>query len=245
MKIKYIASVVLLSVLAFTAVPVLNAAENNFAAPMYVTPPAPIITDVERQTELAKRRAAVLSRMSPNSLMILRSAATRNYAGDVDFYYRQENNLYYLTALRQNNSTLVLTKAADGKTQEILFLPKRNPGQETWTGKMYASADAIRLSGLQTIVNANELPAFLQSVKDKKDFASKDNVKIGLSAMQNVYLLLPEDEGDGDGMAEFNRENDFAKSLANYTVVNAHTGKNDIFGDLRLVKSAYELKLLI
>ncbi|MEK7723648.1 MAG: hypothetical protein AAB336_04815, partial [Acidobacteriota bacterium] len=36
-----------------------------------VTPPAPKFTDAERQAELAKRRNAVLAKMSPNSMLIL------------------------------------------------------------------------------------------------------------------------------------------------------------------------------
>ncbi|MGI8470138.1 MAG: aminopeptidase P family protein [Pyrinomonadaceae bacterium] len=244
MKKNFIAFVSLLFLFA-SAMPVLTNANEKSAPPsMYVTPPAPQFSDAERQAELARRRAAVFSRMQPNSVMILWSAAPRNYAGDVDFMYRQENNLYYLTSLRQGNSTLVLIKNADGAGAEFLFLPKRNPAAETWNGKMYSNEDAARLSGLKTIIDSNELPAFLQSLKDKKDFSSKNGAKIGAANIQNVYLLIPEDERDGDGIAEFNRENDFAKTLSGYKIINARAGENDIFGSLRQVKSAYELKLL-
>ena len=74
--------------------------------------------------------------------------------------YRQENNLYYLTNLKQKNATLVLIK--DGaKTQEILFLPKRNPAMETWNGKMYSSEDAARISGVKTISRRFGIQRFL------------------------------------------------------------------------------------
>src|SRR5215210_2313078 len=96
-----------------------------------ITPPAPKFTDAERQAELARRRAEVFKQMKPNSVFILRSAEARNYAGDVDFYYRQENNLYYLTNLKQDGATLILLKNGEGN-QEFLFLPKRNPKFETW-----------------------------------------------------------------------------------------------------------------
>ncbi|MGI9036838.1 MAG: aminopeptidase P family protein [Pyrinomonadaceae bacterium] len=242
---KNFTTLIFLSLLFALATPVLTRASDKFAPPtMFVTPPAPQFTDAERQAELARRRAAVFSRMQPNSLMILWSAAPRNYAGDVDFLYRQENNLYYLTSLKQKSATLVLVKNADGAAQEFLFLPKRNPAAETWNGKMYSNEDAARISGLKTIIDAAELPVFLQSLKDKKDFTAKTDVKIGVGNLENVYLLLPEDERDGDGMAEFNRENDFAKTLTNYKIINARAGATDIFGDLRQVKSAYELKLL-
>src|SRR5262245_33615727 len=62
---------------------------------------APKFTDAERQAELTKRRAAVAAKMPPNSMIVMWSAEPRNYAGDVDFYYRQENNHYYLTSLKQ------------------------------------------------------------------------------------------------------------------------------------------------
>lgn len=208
-----------------------------------ITPPAPQFSDAERQAELARRRADVLEAMSNNSMMILFSGEPKNYAGDVDFMYRQENNLYYLTNLRQRNATLVLTKnGADVK--EILFIPKRDPGSETWNGKMYSREVATKISGLKTIIDAGELNAFLQAVKEKRSFASKtDSTSISANA-ETLYLLLPEDETDGDGKAEFRKESEFAKSLSGYKIVNARSQDNDIFGNLRLVKSPMEIKLL-
>ena len=204
-----------------------------------VAPPAPKFADAERQAELAKRRANSAKAMSDNSLMILFSSEPKNYAGDVDFYYRQENNLYYLTNLRQNNATLVLIK--DGASmREILFLPKRNPAAETWNGKMYSREQATQISGVKTIVDSSELNNFLQSLKDKKAFSAKDE-SIGVSTFpENLYLLMPDSEKDGDGMAEFRKENEFSKSLTGYKIANAQ----DIFARLRLIKSPMEIKLL-
>lgn len=239
MKKRFIAFACL-ALFFVASLPVLANTNDNVASPsMYVTPPAPKFSDAERQAELAKRRAAVFNRMLPDSVMILWSAAPRNYAGDVDFMYRQENNLYYLTNLRQKGSTLVLVKNADGAAREFLFLPKRNPAAEMWNGKMYSNEDAARISGLKTIIDLTELPAFLQSLKDKKNFTSKGGANINIAA-QNIYLLLPENEGDGDGMAEFNRENDFSKTLTAFKIENARS----IFDELRLVKSPFEIRLL-
>jgi hypothetical protein len=52
---------------------------------------------------------------------------------DVDYEYRQENNLYYLTNLKQKGATLVLVPSNE-VTPEILFLPDgsaRRPGPGT------------------------------------------------------------------------------------------------------------------
>ena len=204
-----------------------------------ITPPAPKFDDAERQSELAGRRAAVAKAMSDNSLMILFSAEPKNYAGDVDFYYRQENNLYYLTNLRQTGATLVLIKEG-GNAREILFLPKRNPAAETWNGKMYSRDQATQISGVKTILDSSELNNFLQSLKDKKTFSAKDG-SISLPAFpENLYLLIPDSDKDGDGLAEFRKENEFMKTFSGYKITNAQ----DIFAGLRLIKSPMEIKLM-
>jgi Xaa-Pro aminopeptidase len=204
-----------------------------------VTPPAPKFTDAERQGELGRRRAEVAKKMSPNSVLVMWSAQPRNYAGDVDFYYRQENNLYYLTNLRQNNASLVLVKTGDS-VQEYLFLPKRNPQFETWNGKMYSREDATRISGVKTIVDASDLTAFITALGKKEAFTSKDGTSISPASAQNVYLLLPFSEKDNEGNAEFKRESEFTKTLTGFKVENARP----IFDEMRLIKSPYELKLM-
>jgi Xaa-Pro aminopeptidase len=203
-----------------------------------VAPPAPKFTDVERQSELARRRAEVFKQMKPNSIFILRSAEPRNYAGDVDFMYRQENNLYYLTNLKQNGATLVLIKNGN-ENKEFLFLPKRNPQFETWNGKMYSNEDATRVSGLKTIIDAAETETFLQSVKNKSAFTSKDGIIVPVQ-FETAYFLLPFMDADMEGLAEFRREQEFSKSLTGYKIENARL----IVDDLRLYKSPYEIKLM-
>ncbi len=204
-----------------------------------ITPPAPKFTDAERHAELAKRRAAVTSKMADKSTLILFSAEPKLYANDVDYVYRQENNLYYLTALKQAGATLVITK--DGPTiTETLFVPRRIPLREAWEGKMYSREDAMRLSGLKRIVDASDLEAFLQAVREKKAFSSKDGVAIDAASSAKIYMLLSSSERDGIGNREFRQENEFAKGLAAGTVENARPK----FADVRHIKSPYELKLM-
>jgi Xaa-Pro aminopeptidase len=207
-----------------------NTAVKNEPSAIRVTPPAPKFTDAERQTELAKRRAKVFAQMDDKSVLILFSSQPKIYTNDVDFMYRQENNLYYLTSLKQNNATLVLIK--DGTQQrETLFLPKRNPANETWNGRMYSNEDATRISGIKTVSDASERDAFLQAIKDKTNSSF---------SAENIYLLLPGGSNDSDGMREFAKESEFAKNLNGFKVKNAQP----IFANLRLIKSPYETKML-
>ncbi len=238
---SFLASISLF-VFALSAMPLTlkaNATDKNEPSAIRITPPAPKFSDAERQAELARRRANVGKAMSKNSMMILFSAEPRIYTNDVDFLYRQENNLYYLTSLKQNNASLVLINDGTG-VREILFLPKRNPANETWNGKMYSVEDAARISGVKTIADFGELNNFIQSVKDKKTFASKDGAISNSTIPETVYLLLPDGENDRDGMREFRKENEFSKSMSGYKIENAQP----IFANLRLIKSPFEIKLL-
>ncbi|HEX8738303.1 MAG TPA: aminopeptidase P N-terminal domain-containing protein [Pyrinomonadaceae bacterium] len=242
---KNIISLISLCAFSLTLTPIGLRAETldtRQANAIRVAPPAPVFTDAERQNELARRRAAVAKKMSANSILMLWSAAPRNYGNDVDFYYRQENDLYYLTNLKQINASLVLVKDGGGSVQEYLFLPKRDPARETWTGKMYSREEATRISGLKTIVDAAELEAFKTALGKKQTFTSKDgSVTISTSAAQNLYLLLPRGDANTDPAGvEYARENDYSKTLTGYQIQNARP----IFDAMRQIKSAYELKLM-
>lgn len=222
---------------SFSIFPVSINAEISAPKMIRQTPPAPKFSDAERQTELAKRRKAVADKMADDSVLILFSAEGKQYAGDVDFMYRQENNLYYLTNLKQNGATFVMTKTG-GNVQEFLFLPKRSPQFETWNGRMYSTEDATRISGVQTIIESKERAKFLDAFKSQTSFTSES--KVSIPNAKNLYLLLPENTGDSEGMREYRQENEFSKTLSNYQIKNA----NSIFGELRLIKSPYEIKVM-
>lgn len=247
----------LLFLASLPAFPLSAAAAPNKPAKKVIraTPPAPASSDDERWTELARRRAAVANSMADKSMLVLFSAEPRLYTNDVNYVYRQENNLYYLTNLKQANATFVMTKNG-GEVKEYLFIPKRNPQQETWTGKMYSSEEVNDASGLKTIIDATELEGFLKSVKDEKAFSSKGGVTIASDA-ENLYLLVPTFDFDEDAKREFVQEikwsANFAKavvdqrtsqikyeSIGNYKVHSAFP----VFGSLRHIKSPYELKRL-
>lgn len=199
-------------------------------SPIFITPPAPHFTDAERQTELARRRGAVGAKMADNSLMILLSAEPKIYTNDVDYAFRQENNLYYLTNLKQKGSILVLAKRG-GKVSEFVFLPKPNPATETWNGHMYSTAEAAVISGIKDIREAGAWTPFLKSAEQK-----------GTSGYTTLYILqrLPENEEDAQGEREYRRENLLSKQFVGYKLEDPYP----IFAALRQTKSPYEQQML-
>src|SRR5690242_7106767 len=109
-----------------------ESAEPPVPANIRITPPAPVFDDKERVAELMQRRERVAQTIGPQSFMILFSTEPRVYANDVDYPYRQENNLYYLTNLKQKAETRCLLPDTT-KIPEILLMPGPNPPPKTWT----------------------------------------------------------------------------------------------------------------
>jgi Xaa-Pro aminopeptidase len=225
-----------------------------------VAPPAPLIKDEDRLAELAARRARVASEVGPEGVLVLFSAEPRNYTNDVDYEYRQENNLFYLTNLKQKNATLVLMPG-NQQTPEILFLPRRNPRNETWNGYMYSPQDARKVSGVKEIWASEEFEPFINALKKQQAYEPKpDGVLLSerpkanhaLSTVNETFFnaaknnkaklyLLAESRAD---KREFGQELVFAADWKKETSgINVVDGSG-IFAAMRLKKSAMELKYL-
>jgi Xaa-Pro aminopeptidase len=256
-RIQRTLTVVFLSAALLITVTANDAAKEALAQMWHVAPPAPKVTEIDRVTELRKRRIEVLKRMSANSVMVLLSTEPRIYTYDVDYHYRQENNLYYLTGIKQQDCTLVLVP--QGQTiREILFVPERNARNETWNGKMLTNDEARARSGVQEIWDARLLNGFLAWLAPKAEQAiakrgnvSKPNDQLAAQwqrefasvteAVKNnqseLYLLTPPSRD----LREYRAEHELAGGLRDvWKVKPAHS----IFGELRLRKSPWEVKLL-
>ena len=142
------------------------------ASVIRLTPPAPVFDQTKRLEELASRRKRVAEAIGPKAMLVLFSSEPRVYTNDVDYPFRQENNLYYLTDLNQSRATLVLMPG-NSVTPEILFVPKRNPLAETWTGHMYSPEEVAQLSGIKEIWEASEFGPFAKAMRNRESYRPK------------------------------------------------------------------------
>jgi Xaa-Pro aminopeptidase len=125
----------------------------------------------------------VAQAVGPKGILILFSGEARVYANDVNYHYRQENNLYYLTNLKQNGATLVMTPG-NATVPEILFLPRRVPLRETWTGHMYSVEEANQVSGIKEIWEASEFEPFTRALRNRQPYLPKpENILMSSSAV--------------------------------------------------------------
>ncbi len=128
-----------------------------------IAPPPPASWQRDRVKDLAARRKALMDQIGDKAVLILYAAEPRNYSNDVDWPFRQENDFFYLTGLTQPGATLVLSPGA-GKLREMVFIPRSNPAQETWTGHMITQPEARETSGIQDVFEAGQLNGFLTAL---------------------------------------------------------------------------------
>ena len=238
-----------------------GAIENENFGPIKVAPPSPIFDQKERLAELAQRRANVAQKIGPKAVLILFSAEPRVYTNDVDYEYRQENNLYYLTNLKQKGATLVLMPG-NTRTPEMLFIPRRNAFSEIWSGRMYSAEDAAHASGINEIYDAREFELFLQALRTRQPYRPKPE-SVLLTSLSNtppqgsangyetlfsavekkegeLHILVPREAESREYAREQSFAADWARSASGYNVKNA----SPIFAEMRLRKSPMELRLL-
>jgi len=257
----WLAGCVLLVLLSSASVATRATSELSVPANIRLTPPAPIFSDNERVAELRQRRERVAQSVGPQSLLILFSTEPRVYANSVDYPYRQENNLYYLTNLKQKGARLVLIPGGV-KIREILFLPRRNALVETWTGHMYTPQEAHQLSGVREIWQSTEFDPFIKALRNRQPYRPKpENVFMsdlpadmplnndhGFNTLfdaaakgeAGIHLLVP----GGTESREYKYEQRFAaewaQTASGYSIKNAWP----IFTQMRLVKSPMELRIM-
>jgi Xaa-Pro aminopeptidase len=226
-----------------------------------IAPAAPKIAEIDRVAELRARRQEVMKRMSANSMMVLYSAEPRVYTNDVDYHYRQENNLYYLTGIRQNGATLILIPGAK-RAREILFMPPRDPRFETWNGRMMSADEARARSGIQEVWDSKLVNGFLAFIAPRAEQAiakrgavSKPDAKLTeqwqnefqtlIEAVKGdqaeIYLLAPSTNRD---LREYRQEYEFADGVKAAAAGLKVKPAFPIFAELRQIKSAWEQKLL-
>jgi Xaa-Pro aminopeptidase len=246
----------------FTFAPIEASGEGDLSRSpaIRITPRAPVFDETKRLSELGSRRRRVAEAIGPKAVMVMFSGEPRVYANDVDYPFRQENNLYYLTNLGQKGATLVLMPG-NTAMPEVLFLPRRSAAAETWTGHMYSPQEAAQLSGIKEIWEANEFGPFMTALAKREVYRPKpesvllstlpagaetaSGFEVLFKAATNneaaLYLLQFPRAGES---REYRQEQRFAagwtKDPAGFTIQNA----SSIFSQMRLRKSPMELELM-
>ena len=108
------------------------------------------------------RRKAFMGKMDSNSIAIFpcKPEYLRNL--DVEFPYRQESNLYYLSGFEEQESFLIF-RPSHPKFKFVMGVRKRDPAAETWNGLRAGTDGAITLFRADTAYVSDEFEAAVYS----------------------------------------------------------------------------------
>jgi Xaa-Pro aminopeptidase len=201
----------------------------------------------ELQDDLAARRARVMEQLTAQSMLILWSAPVKVYSHDVDYEFRQDSNLYYLTGIDQPETILVLMPG-NQRRREILFISPRDPVREHWEGHLLSPAEATEQSGVTTVYTTNEFEPFINAVLGGSSYgaggASQEYDRF-TQALRNgaarlAVMLTPKPGLSDELPATYRFVRQAQERFPGIMAIDAFP----ILRDLRQVKTPYERKLL-
>jgi len=123
------------------------------------------------QDDLKARRAKLMERLGPDTLAIFWSAPTRVYSGDVDYEYRQDSNLFYLTGIDQPETILVLMPG-NAAHKEMIFVRPADARREHWQGHSLTTDEAEAESGIATAMTADRFEGFIAAMFSRRPFSA-------------------------------------------------------------------------
>jgi Xaa-Pro aminopeptidase len=201
----------------------------------------------EFSDDLKARRARAMERLGDDAMLVLWSAPPRRYSLDVDYEYRQDSNLYYLTGLEQEDTILVLMPG-NASLREVLFIKDRNPLREHWTGHLLSADEAKAATGIETVLATSLFEPFVAAMLERRAFAPIDEKQApkffdALGAGRaRVSLVLDAGRGLNDPLT---RPLEFARQIRDRFFGFQVTDAAPILTDLRIVKTTYERRVLI
>lgn len=121
-------------------------------------------TDYLSKAFHAGRRQALRDKMPANSVAVIFAFPEEVFSNDVNYVFHQNPDLYYFSGYKEANSMLLVFKEMQGTGaaayNEVIFVQKRDPAQEQWTGKRLGVEGAKSLLGFKDAYVGTEFATF-------------------------------------------------------------------------------------
>ncbi len=104
--------------------------------------------------EFENRRKKLLELIPEGSLVLVHSGISKIKSEDENYPFQVNNNFYYLTNIKQENSCLFMIKQP-GEIKTYLFIEERDEKKEKWIGKRLSVEQASLLSEIKNVLTNN------------------------------------------------------------------------------------------
>jgi Xaa-Pro aminopeptidase len=201
--------------------------------------------------DLKARRGRLMATLSKGTMGVLWSAPTRVYSRDIDYEYRPDSDLLYLTGVEQPETILVLVPGSRTR-KEILFIRPPNPQLEHWVGHFLTADEARAQTGIETVLLTTQFDDFVLSMFNRRPFGLPPGAAREDTDHEEFFRTLDEGAGqlalrlespprfDAPLSAEYAFASQARERLIGVSIVNLAPAVHA----LRQVKTRYEQKLL-
>ena len=124
---------------------------------------APAQHAVVLPAEYQARRASLAQSLGPDAVLIAFSSEPARRTGDVDWPFRQEDNLLYLTGMNEPDTTLVLLPG-ERERREAIFSRDRDPSNERWTGVIPSAEQVTAATGVREVISPRRFSQFIDAL---------------------------------------------------------------------------------
>ncbi len=175
-------------------------------------------------------RKRLIKNLKPNSLVVFNSNDLMPTNADGHLPFRQNNDLFYLSGVDQENSILVLCPDfPDKKYREVLFLRETSELIAIWEGHKLTKAEAQKQTGIETVLWLSEFPRLFCQM-------------MTMGGVENVYLNT--NEHYRAEISVQTRDARFIDNCKQHYPLHHYHRIAPIMGNLRSIKSKQEIELM-
>lgn len=109
-----------------------------------------------------QNREKLINHLPENSIVVFYSGKPKRRSADVFYEFEVDKNFFYLTGVEKENMALVIEKN-QGQVSQSLFMLNHDIEKEKWFGKQLHAKEVKLLTGIEHILDFNELEQYLFS----------------------------------------------------------------------------------
>jgi Xaa-Pro aminopeptidase len=179
------------------------------------------------RAEFARRRQHLMALMEPDSIAIVPAAREQVRSRDTEYPFRQDSDFHYLSGFGESGAVMVLVPGRE-HGEFVMFCRERDPERELWLGRRLGPQGACEHYGADDAFPIGDIDDILPGL---------------IEGRERVYYSMGRS-------AEFDRQvmtwvNSIrARESSGAVPPGELTDLDHMLHDLRLIKSAAELRLL-
>ena len=175
----------------------------------------------------SENRKRLVAQLKPGSIAVLHSNHIYPSNADALLPFVQQTDLFYLTGIAQEETTLLIYKNSKSEVKEYLFIKKTSPEIAVWEGHKYTKEEAKKLSGIELIYWQDDFKSVLSNTVVYADY-----IYLNTNEHRRAVADLP------------TRDSHFIEWCQSHYPLHKYERLAPVLHQLRAIKNATEVALI-